>query len=312
MDTFPPPQDDPSATAMNGEEELQAASPPAVPPSPSDAEGESFYVEEEHPDLAAAFATPFQISDALQVQPSSATPPTFIAPTTSIRRKPLRSLAVIAFLVSAVVIVGLLLLNALGQTTPPLQTQTARPVLPGQRPHPISTPALTPAATFVMTPAARRRFQQNDIRESSNTLFDTVVKNQQIRLVVSPQPQLVHFAQVGQHQFAWVDVAFAYWQSQIDPANPQQRWSGLDLDPATKQPRIHQVMVLLLHVPAAQAGPPCNGRHRLARLQLRAGFASWHYPGCRATRVNAGIQESIPAVRCVFPSEYRRISIGVC
>ncbi|HLG76163.1 MAG TPA: hypothetical protein VKX46_07095, partial [Ktedonobacteraceae bacterium] len=110
------------------------------------------------------------------------------------------------------------------------------------------------AATFVMTAAARQRFFQNDVRESSNALFDTVVNNQQIRLVVNPQPQLTNFAQAGQQQFAWVDVAFQYWQSQIDPNNPQQRIGGLELDPATKQPRVHHMMVLLLHVPAANEG----------------------------------------------------------
>ena len=64
------------------------------------------------------------------------------------------------------------------------------------------------AATFVMTAAAKQRFLQNDIRESNNTLFDMVVNTKLIRLVVSPQPQLVNFAQLAQQQFAWVDVAF--------------------------------------------------------------------------------------------------------
>jgi hypothetical protein len=75
-----------------------------------------------------------------------------------------------------------------------------------------------------------------------------------IRLVVNPQPRLVKFAQQGQQQFAWVDVAFQLWQSQVDPHNPQQRIEGKELDPATKQPRIFHMMVLLLHIAPQDAG----------------------------------------------------------
>ena len=110
------------------------------------------------------------------------------------------------------------------------------------------------AATFVMTPAARQRFLRNDVRESSNTLFDLVVNTQLIRLVVTPQPQLIQFTQQGQQQFARVTVAFQFWQSRIDPEHPQQRLEGKELDPATKQPRVHHMAVLLVHIPPQQAG----------------------------------------------------------
>lgn len=354
MSTPIPSQDEQSANHATGpEEESQTAvssSQPVVLSSQPDEE-ESFYFEEEQPDLATAFVAPFQISGAMPSmsaqpssamytktapapsfsQPSSALPPTPAAlPTTKTKRKPRLSLTMIAILACVVVIVGLLVINALGQTTPPLQTRgngstqpptQQVPQKPTGKPTPAPTAAQTKgtngqqptgqaasnwvpqqlpngwinaglstgdgiqalrtavafndremsldfrsvgtrnnhggtftAATFVMTAAARQRFQQNDVRVSSNALFDTVVNNQQIRLVVSPQPQLINFAQAGQQQFAWVDVAFQYWQSQIDPNNPQQRTGGLELDPATNQPRTHHMMVLLLRVPAANAG----------------------------------------------------------
>jgi hypothetical protein len=357
MSTPIPSQDEQSTKNATGTEEASqaamssqlSASQPVVLPSQVDEE-ESFYFEEEQPDLATAFVAPFQISGAIPAQPSgqssamhtrtapaqpfsqpsSALPPAPAAPSTKIKRKPRLSLTMIAIIVCVVVIVGVLVVSALGQTTPPLQTrgngptQTTQQVPPTQQQQPTGKPTPVPtaaqtngtngqgqaasnwvpqqlpngwtnaglstgdgiqairtavafndremsldfrsvgtrnnhggtftAATFVMTAAARQRFQQNDVRESSNALFDTVVNNQQIRLVVSPQPQLIKFAAQGQQQFAWVDVAFQYWQSQIDPNNPQQRTGGLELDPATNQPRIHHMMVLLLRVPAANAG----------------------------------------------------------
>src|SRR5579884_3286692 len=110
------------------------------------------------------------------------------------------------------------------------------------------------AATFIMTAAAKQRFQRNDVRAINNTLFDMVANKKLIRLVVDPQPKLVKFAQAGQQQFAWVDVAFQLWQSQIDPNNQGQRMEGKDLDPASNQPRTHHMMVLLLRVPLRNAG----------------------------------------------------------
>jgi hypothetical protein len=362
MSTSLPSQDEQSTNVTHTEEESQTAMPsqasasqPVVLPSqPENEAEESFYFEEEQPDLGPAFIAPFQISGAMPTmpaqpfsqssamptkttpapafsQPSSALPPTPAAPTTKTKRRPRLSLTMVAIIVCLIVVVGLLVINALGQTTPPLQTRgngstqttqqvTQKPTTKTGRPTPVPTatqangtngqtpgqaasawvPQQLPhgwinaglstadaiqairtavtfndremsldfrsvgtrnnhggtftAATFVMTAAARQRFFQNDVRESSNALFDTVVNNQQIRLVVNPQPQLVNFAQVGQQQFAWVDVAFQYWQSQIDPNNPQQRIGGLELDPATHQPRIHHMMVLLLFVPAANEG----------------------------------------------------------
>lgn len=109
------------------------------------------------------------------------------------------------------------------------------------------------AAVFLLTPAAQQRFQTNDVRASNNQLFDMVVSTKLIRLVIDPLPKLTKFAAQGQQQFAWVDVQFLLWQSQIDPQTGQ-RQQGVQLDPVTNQPRVHHLMVLLLRVPPQNAG----------------------------------------------------------
>lgn len=109
------------------------------------------------------------------------------------------------------------------------------------------------AAVFLLTPAAQQRFQTNDVRASDNRLFDMVVRAKLIRLVINPLPKLIKFAAQGRQQFAWVDVQFLLWQSQIDlqTGHIQQ---GVQLDPATNQPRVHHLMVLLLRVSPQNAG----------------------------------------------------------
>jgi len=110
------------------------------------------------------------------------------------------------------------------------------------------------AATFILTPAAKQRFEQNDVRMINNVLFDLVATTKLVRVVMNPQPQVVKFAELHQQQFAWVDVTFQLWQSQIDPTNPDQWIGGKDIDPATNQPRTHHMAVLLLRVPPEDAG----------------------------------------------------------
>jgi hypothetical protein len=345
------PQDE---QPMNIAEEQQAMpllqpsseQPVLLPDQLEQEEEESFYTfEEEQPDPGTPFVAPFQLSGVLPTMPApalssdqaSGIPPSPTAPATPTKtnRQPRLSLMTVAILVCVVVIVGLFVLNALAQTTPPLTTRgngSAQSATGNQQqlsvkasPTPVHTtgsssqgqtatqssadwvPQQLPtgwtnaglltgdalqalrtavafndremsldyrsvgtrnnhggtftAATFILTPAARQRFQQNDVREINNTLFDRVVNTRQIRLVIDPQPQLVKFAQQGQQQFAWVDVAFQLWQSQIDPHSAQQRIEGKDVDPNTHQPRIHHMMVLLLHVPAENEGnnPPMGG-----------------------------------------------------
>jgi hypothetical protein len=330
---------------MSNEEASQAAMPsqPAafqstiLPPqaeAEDSAHSQSFYFEDEEPDLGSPFVAPFQISDAMptvltQAQPSgqgASVPPAPATPSASKARRFRLSLPIIAIIVCVVVILGLLAMNALAQTAP-VQTSSAGPspmaqhtLAPGKQqkptmtaPHstpiPTTIPGQTPpngvpqqlphgwtqaglsagdaiqalrtaatftdrqmsldyrsvgtrtmhggtftAATFLLTPAARQRYMTNDVREINNTLFDMVVNTKLIRLVIAPQPQLVTFAVRGQQQFAWVDVAFQLWQSQIDSTNPHNRLEGIELDPKTKQPRVHHLMVLLLHVSQQEEG----------------------------------------------------------
>lgn len=116
------------------------------------------------------------------------------------------------------------------------------------------------AATFILTPAAQQRFIHNDVRAINNTLFDRVAQQHVVRQVINPQPHLMAFAQQGQQSFAWVDVTFSLWQSQLDPANPTHLVEGPELDALTHQPRMHHMQVVLLRVPAqAEGNAPAMG-----------------------------------------------------
>jgi len=116
------------------------------------------------------------------------------------------------------------------------------------------------AAVFLLTPSARARFFTNDVRAFNNVLFDRVQQQQLIQQVVNAQPRLVRFQVQGPQQFAWVDVSFQLWQSQLNPQTGQ-RVEGLELDPATNGPRVHHMLVLLLRVtPSTQgANAPMGG-----------------------------------------------------
>jgi hypothetical protein len=103
------------------------------------------------------------------------------------------------------------------------------------------------AAVFLLTPNARARFFQNDVRAINNALFDRVQQQQLIQEVVNAQPRIVQFEVQGQQQFAWVDVSFQLWQSKLDQQSGQ-RTERLQLDQATNGPRIHHMIVLLLRV----------------------------------------------------------------
>jgi hypothetical protein len=109
------------------------------------------------------------------------------------------------------------------------------------------------AAVFLLTPNARTRFFQNDVRVINNALFDRVQQQRLIQEVVNAQPLLVQFQVHGQQQFAWADVSFQLWQSQLDPQTGS-RAEGLELDPATHRPRMHHMIVLLLRVPPSTQG----------------------------------------------------------
>jgi hypothetical protein len=109
------------------------------------------------------------------------------------------------------------------------------------------------ASVFLLTPNARTRFFQNDVRAINNVLFDRVQQQQLIQEVVNVQPRLVQFQVQGQQQFAWVDVSFQLWQSQLHQQSGQ-RVEGRQLDTTTHQPRVHHMIVLLLRVPPGAQG----------------------------------------------------------
>lgn len=114
------------------------------------------------------------------------------------------------------------------------------------------------AARFLLTPGGQVRFVNNDVRMINNVLFTTIRKTQLIQQVIDPQPALVQF-QVQQiqgqmHSFAWVTVSFPLFQSKMDPATGQ-RVEDIERDPATGQPRVHQMAVVLMRVAPQDQGP---------------------------------------------------------
>jgi hypothetical protein len=109
------------------------------------------------------------------------------------------------------------------------------------------------AAVFLLTPNARVRFFQNDVRVMNNVLFDRVQQQHLIQEVVNADGRLLQFQVQGQQQFAWVDVAFQLWQSRLDPQTGS-RAEGLEIDPATHTPRVHHLIVLLLRVTPGTQG----------------------------------------------------------
>jgi hypothetical protein len=109
------------------------------------------------------------------------------------------------------------------------------------------------AAVFLLTPNARARFFQNDVRAINNALFDQVQQQHLIQEVVNAEGRLVQFQVQGQQQFAWVDVSFQLWQSQLDPQTGS-RAEGLELDPTTHGPRVRHMIVLLLRVTPGTQG----------------------------------------------------------
>ena len=322
--------------------EAQRSAP--LHPSAFPSEEFSFSIDDEPQELIdneMPLIAPFQVSHAMpkvapQARPSDQVPS--ISARSILARKGGKnqrfSFPMIILLACAIAIVGILIMSALVQATPPLPTKTNRPASqarpsvtltasipmgkptrpssgPNQTPLPISdwVPQHLPAgwthagltvgdalqaertamafndremsldyrssgtrnhhagtftaATFLLTIAAMQRFQQNDVRAINNRLFDQVAKTKLIRAVIDAQPHVVRYATQGQQQFAWVNVTFQLWQSHLDPNDPlhQRRIEGKENDPVTNQPRLHHLLVLLLHVPPQTEGanPPMGG-----------------------------------------------------
>jgi hypothetical protein len=114
-------------------------------------------------------------------------------------------------------------------------------------------------AFFILSSNAKARFLHNDIRVINNTLFDRLLKQKEEQRPRNIEAHLMTLQEQGQQQFALVDVSFFLLQSTVD--NNGQRTEGYDPDPATGQPRLHHMTVLLLRIPPADQGPdaPAGG-----------------------------------------------------
>ncbi len=112
-------------------------------------------------------------------------------------------------------------------------------------------------STFLLTPGGLVRFARNDVRVINNVLYDKIRTYQMIQQVVNAQPALVHVQLIqvqGQPRlFAWVDVAFELFQSMRDPVTGQ-RTERLELNPATGQPALHHLVVVLVRVAPQNQG----------------------------------------------------------
>jgi hypothetical protein len=139
------------------------------------------------------------------------------------------------------------------------------------------------AAVFLLTPNARARFFQNDVRVINNVLFDRVEQQHLIQQVVNAQPRLVQFQFQGQQEFAWVEVPFQLWQSQLNPQTGQ-RVEGLELDPATHGPvrPPHDRPAAARDTWHAGSQRP-YGRHGLAGQHLCAGSSGRELTNCHST-----------------------------
>lgn len=114
------------------------------------------------------------------------------------------------------------------------------------------------ASVFILSAGGKARFFQNDLRAINNTLFDQVEAEQRIQSAVNSVPNLTGFVEQGHQPFARVDVSFFLWQSRLQQG---QRNIGFEGDPATGQPRLHHMSVLLVRVtPGTQgANAPMGG-----------------------------------------------------
>jgi hypothetical protein len=118
------------------------------------------------------------------------------------------------------------------------------------------------SAVFLLTAAAQTRFVQNDVRVINNVFFDQIELQRLVQGVVNAQPQLTNFVMQGGQQFAWVDVSFELWQSKAVNGKPSD---GFEMDPATREPRVHHMAVLLLRV-AQNANAAMGGTGWLVSL----------------------------------------------
>ncbi|GAC1350643.1 MAG: hypothetical protein NVSMB27_35080 [Ktedonobacteraceae bacterium] len=152
MATHPPSQDEPSAPMTRVVEGLQGPVPPPtsapqpiVLPSQPEPEETFFSFEDEPPEVSGTpLVAPFQLSNAMPTMGAQEQRPNH-APPTPIGSQPARksgskrrfSLTLLAIFVCIVLIASMLGMNALAQTTPPLQARTDATRHAGQQQAPL-------------------------------------------------------------------------------------------------------------------------------------------------------------------------------
>jgi hypothetical protein len=125
----------------------------------------------------------------------------------------------------------------------------------------------------LLTLGARTRFQQNDVRMTNNALYDAISSDQIIRQAMNIQAKLLQFHVVsvqGQpHQFVWFTVSFNRFQSYVDHASGK-RIEGNEIDSTLEQPRVYQMMVVLMRVPPDKQGLEAQSGWRVNAYDLDA------------------------------------------
>ncbi|GER86573.1 hypothetical protein KDW_07350 [Dictyobacter vulcani] len=110
---------------------------------------------------------------------------------------------------------------------------------------------------FLLTSGGQIRFIQNDVRMINNVLYDKIQSQKIIQQAVNAQPSLVQLKSIQvqgqQRTIAWVHVAFELLQSKID-LNSGKRTEALESNPATGQPLLHHMAVILVRVAPQNQG----------------------------------------------------------
>ena len=127
------------------------------------------------------------------------------------------------------------------------------------------------SAMFLLTPGGKTRFAQNDVRVVDNTLCNKVRDGKIIQQMLGTQVKPVQFQtqqiQGTTYQFAWMNVSFQLLQLKID-LGTGKRVEGVEMDPASGQPKMHQMAVVLVrNAPENQGGnAPMGGTGWLVNL----------------------------------------------
>lgn len=100
------------------------------------------------------------------------------------------------------------------------------------------------ASVFLLTPAAKIRFQANDVRAANNTLYDQVQQQHLVQQTINEYASILSYTHNQQQQLVTVSVTFQLYKSQLGQAASE-----------VKDVNRHLMTVLLLHVDQAGQGP---------------------------------------------------------